>query len=101
MANLLIHGHEIEVVPGLNNLSLVDPDNCNTCKLDRSLSRSSPHELAFVLGPYRAPSSDFVTFSNHILDNDHNVWEALAERFVKRSVADRKSTRLNSSHTDI
>src|SRR5689334_20665758 len=87
MSNLLIHGHKVEVIPSLNNLSLVDPDNCDTCKLDRSLSRSSPHELAFVLSPYRAPRSDFVTFSNHIVDNDHDVWERSAERCVKGSVA--------------
>jgi hypothetical protein len=28
----------------------------------------------------------FVTFSNHIVDNDHDVWEGSAERCVKGSV---------------
>ena len=48
-ANLLVQGHEIEVIPRLNNLSIVDPDDCNARKLDRRLSRLSSHEVSFVL----------------------------------------------------
>src|ERR1043165_1702097 len=87
MSNLLIHGHEVEIIPGLNNLSVMDPDNCHTCELDRSLSRTSSHELAFVLSTHGATRGDFVIFSNHILNNDHDVREGFAERCVKRSVA--------------
>src|SRR5215212_11695621 len=94
MPNLLVHGHEVEVVPGLNNLSIVDPDDRNAGELDRRLRRSSSHEVSFVLTTHGATRSDFITFSNHILDNDHYVREGLAECCVKRSVVPRPFYRL-------
>ena len=42
-ANLFVQGHEVEVVPGLNNLAIVDADDCDAGKLDGSLSRGPSH----------------------------------------------------------
>src|SRR5215216_578860 len=91
MPTLPVQGQEVEVIPRLNNLSIIDPGNCDARKLDGSLSRSPSHELSFVLTTDRATRSDSVTFGNHVLDNDRYVWEGLAEHFVKRSVASRTS----------
>lgn len=30
--DLLRHTHEVEIIPGVNNLSLVDPNDCNAGK---------------------------------------------------------------------
>ena len=84
MPDLLVQGHEIKVIPCLDNLSVVDPDNSDASDFDRGLSRSSAEEVSFMRTTHGAARSDFVTFGNHVLDNDHYVWEALAEHFVKR-----------------
>src|SRR5688572_25359529 len=89
MPNLLVHGHEVEVIPGLDNLSFVDPDDADAGKLDWRLSRSSSEKLSFVLTTHRAARNDFIIFSNHVLDNDHHVWERLAKHIVERSVISR------------
>ena len=50
--DLLIQGHEIEVVPGLNNLSVFDPDDGDAVEVDRRLSRLSSEKLSFVFATY-------------------------------------------------
>src|SRR5215212_7694130 len=94
MPNLLVHPHEVKVIPGLHDLSVLDPDYRHTGKLDGRLSRSSSHEVSFVLATHGATRRDFVTFSNHVLDKDLNVWEGFAEHFIKRSVATRTFDRV-------
>ena len=80
-----MQGHEIEVVPGFDNFSILDPDDCDAGKVDRRVSRSSSEEVAFVLCAHGAASSDFVTFGDHVLDDDRNLWESVAEQCVERS----------------
>ena len=91
---LLVHSHEIEVIPRLYNLSVADPHNGHARKRDRSLSRGSSPELAFVLTTHGATRSDFVAFSNHVIDIDDHIWEGCAERCVKRREVCRTFNRL-------
>src|SRR5689334_6349810 len=84
-AHLPVQGHEIEVVPSLNNLSFGDPNNRDSGKLDRRPGPNSSQKLTFVLSTHGAARSDFVTFSNHVLDDNYHVWEGFAEQCVKRS----------------
>jgi hypothetical protein len=41
-SNLLVQGHEIKVIPGFDNLSIVNPDDCHSVKVDWRLSGSFP-----------------------------------------------------------
>ena len=92
--NLLMQVHEIKVIPRLDNLSIGDPDDCHAGKLDWRLSRASSQEVSFVFTTHGATRSDFITFSNHVLDNDYHIWEGFAERCVKRSKVLRTSNRV-------
>src|SRR5215213_1720798 len=46
IAKLLVHGQEIKIIPCLDNLSIIDPEDCHAGKLDWRLSSSSSHELS-------------------------------------------------------
>ena len=94
MPDLLIQSHEIKIVPGLDNLSVGDADDGDPSEVDRRLSRISSQELSFVLTTHGTTRSDFVTFGNHVFDDDLQVREALAEDFVKRSIPPRTSDRV-------
>src|SRR5690242_8234954 len=94
MTRLFVHSHEVEIIPGLDDLSVVDANNRNPGKLDWSLSRSSSPELAFMLATHRATRHDLVTFSDHVLDDDHYVRKRLAEGCIERPVTTRTLNRV-------
>src|SRR6185437_639853 len=94
MTGLFVHSHEVEAIPGLDNLAIVDTNNRYSRKLDWSLSRSSSPELSFMLATHRATRDDLVTFSDRILDDYLYIWKSLVQRRVERPVTARTFDRM-------
>src|SRR5687767_7748238 len=84
-ADLLIHSHEIEVVPGFDDLPVTYSHNRYTGKVNPGLAGGNAQIIARVFTTHGAPSNNFIPFRDHILDDYLNVGKGSAKSLVKRN----------------
>src|SRR2546423_1195761 len=69
-AELLEHPHEIEVIPGFDDLAVRYSHDGDACELHRLLRRSKSEAIPLVTASHSATRRDLVAFGQRILD-DH------------------------------
>ena len=78
-SDLLIHLHEIEVVPGFDKFAVFDSGNRDARELDRQLRRFVSQTVALVTAVNTATRRNQIAFTNLIFYDDHDVGKGFAE----------------------
>src|SRR6266550_5440658 len=83
-ADLLVHFHEVEVVPGFNDLTVFDTNYSHSSKLHRRVTSGNPEMIASVLATNGTTGGNHVSFSDHVFRHNLDVRKCAAKDFMKR-----------------
>src|ERR1044072_5944566 len=78
-AELLEHGHEVEVVPSLDYLAVGDADDGDAREIDRAVCGGKAQSVAAVAAAHYAARRDLVALRDGVLHDDLYLGERLAE----------------------
>src|ERR1051325_1563471 len=76
---LLKHAHEIEVVPGFDDLSVLDSHDGDSCELYGLVRRAQAQPFALMCAEDTAAGGDLIAFGDRVLDDHLYVGKGVAE----------------------
>src|SRR5687768_2677603 len=82
-ADLPIHIHKVEVVPGFNDLSVFDPHEAHARKLHRRVTGGNAQMIAGVLTTNRTTGRNHVSFSDYVFHLNFDVGKCSAKDLMK------------------
>jgi hypothetical protein len=91
---LLIHLHKIKVVPGFDNLAILDSGDRNAGEFDRRLGRGKAQTVAGMFTAHAATCGDHVAFGNLIFDDHFDLRKGFAELGMEWQETSRAAQRL-------
>src|SRR5207248_11784710 len=83
-AELLVHRHEIEVVPSFDDLPVAPARDRDAGELDGPPGRGKAERVSLMSAAHGAARHNFIAFGDHIFDDDLDVGESLFERVEER-----------------
>src|SRR5258708_5989647 len=95
-SKLLVKRHEIKVVPGLNDLSVLNPHDRHSRDFHGSVGGSKSKAVARVFTAHQTTRCDFVVFADGVFDRDHDIGESLAKLRMKFLETGRSAQRITT-----
>jgi hypothetical protein len=93
-ADLLKHTHEIEVVPGFNNLAVLNTHDADAGNLDWLLRRRVSNAISLVLASHNATTRNLIAFEHGVFNNHFDVWKSVTKLFMESFETGRAAQRI-------